>query len=174
MMIQLGNFEVASGSLLISDPCYELNRESMNMGVLDKVFNGIWVSQVEKTEVRDWGEVCSKLMAYHSSVAEQEEYLEWVKCPFFIGVNSEQAGIFDLNKYRIPDSEPKERDSERDSDWYLSCCDMTEVGHEAGVIDGGVVSRTGMGKGTYGAYMATNHQKQIIGVKIVFIKTAEF
>jgi hypothetical protein len=68
MIIQLGNFEITSGKLAVSDPCYELNTDTIIMGVLDKVLNGTWVGQVEKTEVRDWGEACSKLMACHSSV----------------------------------------------------------------------------------------------------------
>ena len=174
MLIQLGNFEITSGQLVVSDPCYELDTATIIMGVLDNALNGTWVGQVEKTEVRDWGEACSKLTACHSSVAEQEEYLEWVKCSFIVGVDSGQAGIFDINKYRIPDSNAQETSADTDSDWYLSCCDITESGHEAGVLDGGVVSHTGMGDGTYGAYIATNQQNQIVGVKIVFIKTSEF
>ncbi|MEC0093198.1 DUF4241 domain-containing protein [Paenibacillus macquariensis] len=172
--IQLGNFELTSGQIVVSDPCYELNRDTIIMGVLDNVLNGTWVAQVGKTEVRDWGEACSKLTAFHSSVAEQVEHLEWVKCSFIVGVDSGQAGIFDINKYRIPDSDVQETDTDTDSDWYLSCCDITESGHEAGVLDGGVVSHTGMGDGTYGAYTATNNDNQVIAVKIIFIKGSEF
>ncbi|OAB48036.1 DUF4241 domain-containing protein [Paenibacillus antarcticus] len=174
MIIQLGDFEITSGQIVVSDPCYELNRDTIIMGVLDNVLNGTWVGQVGKMEVRDWGEACSKLSAFHSSVAEQMEHLEWVKCSFIVGVDSGQAGIFDINKYRISDSDVQETDTDTDNAWYLSCCDITESGHEAGVLDGGVVSHTGMGDGTYGAYMATNQQDQVIGVKIVFIKSAEF
>ncbi|OAB36515.1 DUF4241 domain-containing protein [Paenibacillus glacialis] len=176
MHIKLGNFELNSGQLVVSDPCYELNKDTIIMGVLDNVLNGTWLGQVEKTEVRDWGEACSKLTAYHNSVAEQVEHLEWVKCSFIVGVDSGQAGIFDINKYRIPDSDVQDTDTntDTDSDWYLSCCDITESGHEAGVLDGGVVSHTGMGDGTYGAYIAKNQDNQIIGVKIVFIKGLEF
>ncbi|MCJ8014208.1 DUF4241 domain-containing protein [Paenibacillus sp. KQZ6P-2] len=170
MMIQLGNFEVNSGQLVVADPCYDLNTETIIMGVLDSVLNGSWVGQVEKVEVRDWGEACSKLTAYHHSVAEQEASLEWVKCPFIVGVDSGQAGIFDIQKYRIPDADAKDIGSDTDSEWYYACCDMTESGEEAGVLDGGVVSRTGMGDGAYGVYMAMNGEKQIVGVKIVFIK----
>lgn len=173
MIIPLGDFEVTSGQLVVSDPCYELNRETIIMGVLDDVVPGTWVGQVEKMEVRDWGEACAKLTAYHRSVAEQMEHLEWVKCSFIVGVDSGQAGIFELNKYRIPDSDALETNTDSDSDWYFACCDITERGHEAGVLDGGVVSRTGMGDGTYGVYTATNQQNQIVGVKIVFLKTAD-
>ncbi|GAB6991789.1 DUF4241 domain-containing protein [Paenibacillus pini] len=173
MNILLGNFEVTSGQLVVADPCYELNTATIIMGLLDNVLYGTWVGEVEKTEVRDWGEACSKLTAYHSSAAEQITYMEWVKCGFIVGVDSGQAGIFDLNSYRIPDakSEGVGSGSDQDSEWYLSCCDVTESGEEAGVIQGGVVSHTGIGDGTYGVYMTTNQQNQIVGVKIVFIKT---
>ncbi|WP_136608705.1 DUF4241 domain-containing protein [Paenibacillus dokdonensis] len=170
MNIQLGNFEVNSGQLVVSDPCYELNTTSIIMGVLDNVLNGTWIGQAEKVEVREWGEACSKLTAYHYSVAEQESYLEWVKCPFIVGVDSGQAGIFDMSKYRIPDANAPKGSTGTDNEWYDSCCDITESGEEAGVMDGGVVSRTGMGDGTYGVYMTTNDQNQVVGVKIVFIK----
>lgn len=170
MNIQLGNFEVNSGQLVVSDPCYELNATTIIMGVLDNVLNGIWIGQVEKVEVRDWGEACSKLTAYHHSVAEQEANLEWVKCPFIVGVDSGQAGIFDKDKYRILDANAPKGSTVTDSAWYDSCCDITESGEEAGVMDGGVVSRTGIGDGTYGVYRTTNDQNQVVGVKIVFIK----
>lgn len=173
MIIQLGDFEVTSGQLVVSDPCYELDTGTIIMGLLDDVLQGTWVGQVEKTEVRDWGEACSKLTAYHRSVAEQLEHLEWVKCSFIVGVDSGQAGIFDMNKYRIPDSDSQGTSSDSDSDWYFACCDITESGHEAGVLDGGVVSRTGMGDGAYGVYIAMNQQNQIVGVKIVFLKVAD-
>jgi len=170
MNIQLGNFEVNSDQLVVSDPCYELNTTTMNMGVLDNVLSGTWIGQVEKVEVRDWGEACSKLTAFHHSVAEQESYLEWVKCPFIVRVDSGQAGIFDMSKYRITGANAPTGSTDTDSVWYDSCCDITESGEEAGVMDGSVVSRAGMGDGTYGVYMTTNDQNQVVGVKIVFIK----
>lgn len=173
MVINLGNFEVTSGKLIVSDPCYELNENTPIMGVLDHVLNGIWTGQVEKLEVREWGEVCSKLMACHHSFVEQTDTLHWVKCNFIVGVDSGQAGIFDFHKYRIPDSNTQGEDSDVDSDWYLTCCDITESAYEAGIMDGGVVSHSGMGDGGYGAYYAINDQNQIIGVKIVFVKGSE-
>ncbi|MGM1049411.1 MAG: hypothetical protein ACQEXX_25190 [Bacillota bacterium] len=81
MIIQLGKFEVKSGQLVVADPCYELDT-SIIMGVLEAVLNGTWIGEVEKVEVRDWGEANAKLTAYHHSVTEQGEYLEWIKCPF--------------------------------------------------------------------------------------------
>ncbi|OIB01617.1 hypothetical protein AK95_28565 [Paenibacillus sp. LC231] len=170
-MIQLGDFEVNSGQLVVADPCYELDTNIIIMGVLDAVLNGTWASEVEKVEIPDWGEANAKLTAYHHSAAEQGAFLEWIKCPFVAGVDSGQAGIFDIQKYRIPDADATSDSSDTDSDWYLACCNITESGEEAGVLDGGVVSRTGIGDGAYGVYKAVNEQDQVVGVKIVFIKS---
>lgn len=171
MIIQLGDFEVNSGQLVVADPCYELDTNIIIMGVLEAVLNGTWASEVEKVEIPDWGEANAKLTAYHHSVAEQGAFLEWIKCPFVAGVDSGQAGIFDIQKYRIPDADATSESSDTDTKWYYACCDITESGEEAGVLDGGVVSRTGTGDGAYGVYKAVNEQDQVVGVKIVFIKS---
>lgn len=169
MIIQLGNFEVTSGQLVVADPCYELDTSIVIMGVVEPALNGTWVSEVEKAEIPDWGEANARLTAYHRSVAEQGAFLEWIKCPFVAGVDSGQAGIFDIHKYRIPDAE--EASESTDTAWYYACCDITESGEEAGVLEGGVVSRTGIGDGAYGVYKAVNAEDQVVGVKIVFIKS---
>ncbi|MGO4789007.1 DUF4241 domain-containing protein [Paenibacillus sp. 2KB_20] len=171
MNIQLGHFEVNSGQLVVADPCYELDTNIIIMGVLEAVLNGTWVGEVEKVEIPDWGEANAKLTAYHHSAAEQGAFLEWIKCPFVAGVDSGQAGIFDIRKYRIPDADSTSDSSDTDTEWYYACCDITGSGEEAGVLDGGVVSRTGMGDGAYGVYKAVNEQEQVVGVKIVFIKS---
>lgn len=174
MIISLGQFEVTSGKLVVSDPCYDLNENTIIMGVLDDVLNGAWSAYVSKKEVQDWGEACAKLLACHSSVADKKETLEWVKGNFIVGVDSGQAGIFDVSKYRIPDADTGSTEpNDTDSEWYYACCDITESGEEAGVLDGGVVSRTGFGDGAYAAYYAVNGQSQIIGIKIIFIKDAD-
>ncbi|EFU42707.1 hypothetical protein PVOR_07640 [Paenibacillus vortex V453] len=171
MIIQLGDFEVNSGQLVVADPCYELDTNIIIMGVLEGVLNGTWVGEVEKVEIPDWGEANAKLTAYHHSAVEQGAFLEWIKCPFVAGVDSGQAGIFDIQKYRIPDADSTSGSSDTDTEWYYACCDITESGEEAGVLDGGVVSRTDMGDGAYGVYKAVNGQEQVVGVKIVFIKS---
>lgn len=170
MIIQLGNFEVNSGQLVVADPCYELDRDTIIMGVLESALTGTWVGEVEKIELRDWGEANAKLTAYHHSVAEQAASLEWIKCSFVAGVDSGQAGIFDIDKHRIPDADAPDGKQDQDTEWYFACCDLTESGEEAGVLEGGVVSRTGMGDGAYGVYKAVNEDNQVVGVKIVFIK----
>ncbi|NMO95017.1 DUF4241 domain-containing protein [Paenibacillus lemnae] len=171
MIISLGNFEVSSGQLVAADPCNDLDTNSIIMGVLEPALNGTWASEVEKIELPDWGEANAKLTVYHESAAAQKETLAWIKCPFIAGVDSGQAGVFDVSKYRIADAAAPQDNPAGDTNWYDICCDITESGEEAGVLDGGAVSRTGIGDGAYGVYKAVNDQSQIIGVKIVFIKS---
>ncbi|MBE9915685.1 DUF4241 domain-containing protein [Paenibacillus donghaensis] len=174
MIIPLGQFEVTSGKVVVSDPCYDLNPETIIMGVLENVLNGNWNAEVHKTEVRDWGEACSRLIAFHDAFAGRQDELAWIKGNFIVGVDSGQAGIFDVNKYRLPDPGVQEMEPDTtDSDWYYVCCDLTGSEEEAGVLDGGVVSHSGLGDGGYAAYYAVNDQNQIIGVKIIFIKDAD-
>lgn len=168
MIIQLGNFEVSSGQLVVADPCNEWDANTVMMGLVEPALKGTWVSEVEKVEIPDWGEANAKLTAYHQSAAKQGEFLEWIKCPFVVGVDSGQAGIFDKHKFRIPDVDTSSDST--DTAWYEACCDMTESGEEAGVLGGGVVSRTGIGDGAYGVYKAVNQQGEVVAVKIVFIK----
>ncbi|WP_018759950.1 DUF4241 domain-containing protein [Paenibacillus terrigena] len=173
MITPLGQFEMTSGKMVVSDPCYDL-KETIIIGVLENVLNGTWNAQVHKTELGDWGEVCSKLIVFHSAFAERQDELAWIKCKFIVGVDSGQAGIFDVNNYRLPDPGVQEMEPDMtDSDWYYACCDITESEEEAGVLDGCVVSHSGLGDGAYAAYYAANDQNQVIGVKIIFIKNAD-
>jgi len=168
MTNHLGSFEAASGKLVVSDPSYRLDEAT---GILDQVLAGTWTAYVDMAEVREWGDVCSKLTACHSSVDEQRDSLYWIKCSFFVDVKSGQAGIFDIGSYRSDDTDS---DAHTDSVWYSACCNITDGAYEAGVMIGGVVSRAGTGNGSYGAYMAVNDQEQVIGVKIVFVKGGEW
>ena len=54
----------------------------------------------------------------------------------------------------------------------LHLCNITESGEEAGVLDGGVVSRTGIGDGAYGVYKAVNEQDQVVGVKLCLLRAS--
>ncbi|WP_028560173.1 DUF4241 domain-containing protein [Paenibacillus pinihumi] len=170
MIIQLGSFEVSSGTLIVADPCYEANRDTIIMGILDQALTGSWEAEVEKTELGDWGEVCAGITVRHSSWTGDGTDFPWVKCDFIVGVDSGQAGVFDLSNYRLPDT----GDRSSSEDWYETCCDITLNGEEAGVLEGGAVTRTGIGDGAYGAYMAVNGQNQIIGVKIIFVKKTDY
>ena len=54
-------FEVKSGKMVLSDPCYELG--TWCQGVIDNVKNGTWIADVEY--VNSWGRRVARLTAYH-------------------------------------------------------------------------------------------------------------
>ena len=160
----IGSFEVSSGKLIISDPCYE--RDTPCAGALDKVKNGLWNAYIVKKDFRGWGNRVVELVA---SIKDYDEH-DLDKCSFDVCVDSGQAGIFDDKSF------PNEKGEYGDvGGWYNMCCETTdpEIGRGAGVIKGGVVSCSGFGDGRYDAYYHRDSNGEVDFVKIVFITEEE-
>lgn len=161
----LGTFEVKSGRLVVSDPCY--SRDTWCQGVLENVKNGTWRAFVLKGETDfGWGNRCWELIAMHKdhcSVVPFDFMDMTIKADFEVGVDSGQAGIFDEAEFRGGEDEYGE------GGWYdLACSKTLDTENHAGVMPGGAVSSSGFGDGGYECYV-TKHKKEIVGVKIVFI-----
>ncbi|USG65016.1 tetratricopeptide repeat protein [Brevibacillus ruminantium] len=165
----LGEFESNSGTLLVSDPCYE--RDIWCQGVVENAARGKWTAVVEKLDMGDWGDRCSALMVYHESLLEFG-HITWEPCSFVIGVDSGQAGVFDESVYRNDESVIGPTEFMPEDKWYSSCCDQTLGELGAGLINGGAVSSSGLGDGAYEAFVCQNQDGVIVAVKIVFL-TAE-
>jgi hypothetical protein len=96
--IKLGTFEIVSGKVRISDPCYD--KKTWCAGTLDNVATGTWKAKVVKIDRHDgWGNRCRKLIATHESFDSAMDYNSNV-FDFEIGVDSGQAGIFDDKFYK--------------------------------------------------------------------------
>jgi hypothetical protein len=177
-------FEVVSGELVISDPCY--SEETWCQGVV-KAKNGKWYPNAETVNMEGWGNRVVTLVAGHEEFWSymSDDYKEdfippvWEKLPFSVGVDSGQAGIFDFSHYR-DDSVVKEayrltkthigQDREGSGgDWYGMCCDRTLSFYKWGLIPYGVVSSSGLGDGMYSAFAVKNDEGEVIAVKIIFI-----
>lgn len=107
-MKYIGNFDVTSGELMVSDPCYE--RGAWCHGVVQNVVNGKWSAHMEtlnNKQTNGWGERVSELVAV---LNEEGRYylphLQWEKVGFEVGVDSGQAGIFCNEAYQKPLTEP--------------------------------------------------------------------
>lgn len=87
--INLGTFEVISGVLRISDPCYD--KKTWCAGTVAPALEGTWIAQVIKEDV------CRELMAVHSS--HKKSNLKFKKLDIDVGVDSGCAGIFDDKLY---------------------------------------------------------------------------
>lgn len=176
MKIKLGN------SVIVSDPSY--NTETWCQAKIENVKEGEYDVICKKVDTGDWGVRNSTLSAIHSSY--RDTLIPWEVCPAEIGVDSGQAGIFDISDYRkdgmdieVPtvayDGESFEKfdrmlpiEAEGD-DWYRKICKLT-LGKEGwGYYSTGVVARSGYGDGGYVLYVAKNEEGQIIGFSIDFL-----
>ncbi len=171
---RLGNFEVESGRLNVSDPCYDLG--TWCAGVVDNCKLGTWRAEVVKSCEGSWGVRCAALLVHHKDYSRHTlgKYAS-VTAEFEVGVDSGQAGVFDLKWYKA-DQVVKEslftpgldRICE-DEPWYSLCCDRTMGEMGAGTIPHGAVSSSGFGDGCYEAEIFKNEDGECIAIQITFI-----
>jgi len=162
--IELGTFNVDSGKLVVSDPCYSPG--TWCAGALGNVKNGIWKGFVQKGKT-DWGNRCWSVQAVHLDHYSQNMGFS-EKTDITVGVDSGQAGIYDVAKFGGG------QDEYGDGGWYDNACETTLSALGAGVLDGGVVSSSGFGDGAYDCYVSRDNSGQIVGVKVVFIRIEDF
>jgi len=141
----IGEFEIKSGNVIVSDPCYE--RGSRCAGTLSNVKKGKWCAKVLRTEEVFGGNRVAALVVHHSSLTDlssRSYEWEWERCKTEIGVDSGQAGIFDEPEFHSEDG-----DYYNPNSWYRKCCNNTTEGLCGGTIEGGAVSSSGFGDGGY-------------------------
>ena len=160
----LGTFEVKSGKLHISDPCYEYDEnDKICVLTLKDVLNGKYIAKISiESKYND----VESLTIYHEKYSEVE--------PNFlmgtIGVDSGQAGIFDLKYYE------KNQGGEFGdlNSFYGLACSLTLSKEQGGIMNyAGVVSSSGCGDGEYEVYVGANDIGEIVSVKIIFIEHDE-
>lgn len=94
----IGTFEIESGKIIVSDPCYEDKGGNHWQALLENVLKGKWHALIEE----DGGSFrVAQLIAIHSDYELDD--MNWQEYPNRIGVDSGQAGIYDL-KYYADDS----------------------------------------------------------------------
>lgn len=163
-MIQLGK------EVIISDPCYEV--PTWCQKVLKNVWPGNYSVFCKKSDVEGWGNRVSMLMAIHEDHLSTPLKWKVEGSRGIIGVDSGQAGIFDMSTYRVnPDgvplgdgdisffgSIPDTTDSEK---WYTKICSHTLGEQGWGHYSNGVVSRSGLGDGGYDLFVARVNRKVV-------------
>ena len=151
---KVGYFNTESGSILVIDPCYS---RDLQLGLtLKSAKNGRWITFIQKENPN---ERVSELTAHClDDVVLDEDYV----FENTMGVDSGQAGIFDLNRYE---------DAQQDFDeFYNRCCDKTLSKNGYGILEEGTVCESGYGDGEYNVLVAKNSKGDIIGIKILFIE----
>ena len=178
------SFEVTSGALLLSDPCY-------NRGTWCAIYdlpatNGKWLTSIKEVDEGMWGNRIAELWAVneawavneslvetrnkqgvvlaadHSNIQEWMDGLPWVRIEGSVSVDSGQAGIFDNN---IPVGA---RDGDVRTSFYEQVCDLTLGQDGWGVWNNqGSVSRSGDGDGGYTA-VGVYEDDKLVAVKIAY------
>jgi hypothetical protein len=163
--INVGSFEIESGEVLVSDPCYEV--DTWCNGSLSNVKKGKWKSYVVEEDRIMY------LVAYHNKTkVPSYNSSMWKKSDIEVGVDSGQAGIYDRKYFkddRIVNGLDRKHEEIicEDEPWYSFNCDRTLAKIGAGVIPYGVVSSSGYGDGCY-ICKTIKEGKEIVGILIDF------
>ena len=167
--VDLGTFDVVSGKLTVSDPCYEPG--TWCAGELRNVLTGTWNAMAVTVDVGEWGDRISRLIVYHDDY-QRSKGLRKQTAPFEVGVDSGQAGFFDSSHYQ-DDSIIDDRSTDYGDIWYSHCCHVTLARPKAGVIPFGVVSSSGFGDGGYSCTYYETPAGYVVKAEICFITKSE-
>lgn len=168
-----GTFEVNSGAIRVSDPCY--GTDVWCQGVVENVLNGKWKVEVIKSDEGSWGIRCKEIVAHHESITYFQLQNWKPNHEIHVGVDSGQAGFYDRDSYRkdrlITEEPTFTAGHEGDGDlWYDACCELTLSEESAGIIAGtGVVSSSGYGDGSYPLFQITNEEGHVVALRLEFI-----
>lgn len=167
-IITLGN------EVVISDPCYTI--PTWCQYKTDKVLPGQYHTFVERNNRFGWGMRNTGLLAVHQDFVSQPLKFRRITAAD-IGVDSGQAGIFDLKSYRnddvfmneVSDFAKKYRGNNNGEgeQWYCHMADRTLSDIGWGTYSHGVVSSSGIGDGSYVLKVA-KHNRKIVALFIDF------
>lgn len=165
--MDLGSFEVTSGRIIVSDPCYAKDIWCCNE--LKNAQNGTWSAYAVYDNSSIYA-IIQKLVIECDDAGHIQEGMEMA--PFTVGVDSGQAGFFDAVHYRDERViDPDCNSSAYAELWYKHCCEITLARFPAGVLPFGVVSSSGYGDGEYNCYLQKSDQGKVIRVSIDFVDT---
>ncbi len=153
----VGTFEIKSGSVYVTDPCYEPG--TWCQGLVKNVLCGKWKASViiENTSL-GWGNRVHELNVVHEAYEDIEIFMD--KQTFVVGVDAGVAGFFDSDKWVGRSS---------DEDEYSRLCEMTHDLEQAGCTDYGVISSSGFGDGAYDCFVGKNKEGKVVCMSIIFI-----
>lgn len=186
--IELGRFEVKTGTLKVSDPCYA--EGTWCAGDVENARNGWWSAGALVGKVGGWGERvlalgaaaphvdCDRLIEMALMGALEDTGID-------VGVDSGQCGIFDKAVYRSENDQKAlqeivswarnshhgelvDRMAEDGDLFYAACCALTLNKPCAGVMPGGCIASSGIGDGSYKCFVRKDGDA-VIGAVIVFI-----
>lgn len=183
MRTKIGEFEVTSGKIRATDPCYDVS--TWCAGFFDSK-NGIYEAFVTYADPPNWGRRVATLEISH---IEHRRVQPTQAVSFEVGVDSGQAGFFDADKYAANQG-GEYGDLET---FYGKACHLTRyqtddakdyerdpieggrgkyIGPElpgAGTMEWGAVSSSGYGDGGYTCEVGKDSLGLVVAAKITFI-----
>lgn len=178
-----------SNEVIVTDPCYDT--ETWCQAKLTNVLPGNYVAECLLHDTGDWGVRVDKLLVVHedymlprsirqhSRINGKPEF-DWEVHPEEIGVDSGQAGIFDMKSYRVDgiDMQVPEKTydgkifnlpiEEKGDEWYNKICKFTLSKEKWGSYESGVVCSSGFGDGGYTLYVSKSNDGKIVAMMIDF------
>lgn len=162
--------------VMVSDPCYTV--PTWCQIKVKNVLPGTYITSVDRVDLQDWGNRNAYLVAVHKDYTSED--LKWTRHKGEVGVDSGQAGIFDMETYRndsIASSiglgdgdisffskapwDTMNPEEEPGAVWYKAMCSRTLGNQQWGSYDKGVVSSSGLGDGGYTLYVARVNRKVV-------------
>lgn len=169
-LITVGTFNVTSGKIIVTDPCYDMDVWCLIKNISAK--NGMWKGGIALNP--EEGRV-SRLMAFHSDYYEQYCTGKWKLVKGDLGVDSGQCSIFDQKFYKKNHGgdyvDPTNKKYKDMPNFYSKCCWATfETKHRSGIVDSsGIVSSSGYGDGSYNLEII-KVKKLAVALHITFIE----
>lgn len=168
--LELGKIELGE-KVRVSDPCYDMG--VWCAGTVENVLAGEYVctAEIMPHELTNWGDRVSSITVVHKDYVNNN--LEWEGTGFEVGVDSGQAGIYDLEYFEKsqPDDDYQVDDSlsaEEQPTWYSKVCKATD--DFAKTLDGKcLVSRSGFGDGGYDCLVTKNEDGKVVAISITYI-----
>jgi hypothetical protein len=151
-LVKLGTFEVTSGKLIVSDPCYtEFTEErwlARKLGHILPAVNGTWRAYASICLEGDaHGRVAALLATHHSTDTGSFTECRTLQEEVEVDVDSGQLSI--VCAALRPLTEEENGDMDDEASYYGCCCKWTMSVPGAGIIPGGCVSSSGFGDGGY-------------------------
>lgn len=163
-IIEKGFIEIEN-EVMVSDPCYKPG--TWCQGVIRNMKPGQYLVCGEIVDCDTWGNRVSRIWIIHEAYVSQKDKLALNWEDFEVGVDSGQAGIYDLSYYL-----QNWFNEETSEDWYDRVCDKTyasDTGFEFNTLDDKcVVSSSGFGDGSYSCQTGKNEDGKIVCVEIDF------
>ncbi len=148
--VHVGTFRCESGTLRVTDPCYEPG--TWCAGSIGDCRTGEWAAVITRQDYGDWGRRVRRLTVAHTDGGTGDEQ----QAKFEVGVDSGQAGVFDAAQFTTRD--------------YDRWCRLS---NPAGAQRHGVVSSSGFGDGGYACTYRRDADGKCFEISITFIDEEE-